>query len=129
MQEHPLARAAAHEHRRYRTHTCLLAPPLICTPHRPTAKPPEPQPKQQGGQGEKKDEPGEMAEKHKGEEGQMGKKDAPKTNARSAPKAIDPNAKEEALPEILRANCSKERLISVSVVNASARVIARWSAK
>lgn len=42
----------------------------------------------------KKDEPGEMAEKHKGEEGQMGKKDAPKTNARSAPRAIDPNAKE-----------------------------------
>jgi hypothetical protein len=57
-------------------------------------KPPEPKPKQQGSQGEKKDEPGEMAEKHKGEEGQMGKKDAPKTNARSAPKAIDPNAKE-----------------------------------
>jgi hypothetical protein len=59
-------------------------------------KPPEPQPKQAGGQKseEKKDEPGEMAEKHKGEEGQMGKKDAPKTNARSAPKAIDPNAKE-----------------------------------
>jgi hypothetical protein len=57
-------------------------------------KPPEPQPKQQGGQGEKKDEPGEMAEKHKGDEGQMGRKDAPKTNARSAPKAIDPNAKE-----------------------------------
>jgi pSer/pThr/pTyr-binding forkhead associated (FHA) protein len=44
---------------------------------------------------EKKDtEPGEMAEKHKGEEGQMGKKDAPKTNARSAPRAIDPNAKD-----------------------------------
>ncbi|HET8541815.1 MAG TPA: adventurous gliding motility protein GltG [Anaeromyxobacter sp.] len=57
-------------------------------------KPPEPKPKQPGGAGEKKDEPGEMAEKHKGEEGQMGKKDAPKTNARSAPKAIDPNAKE-----------------------------------
>ena len=57
-------------------------------------KPPEPKPKQPGGQGEKKDEPGEMAEKHKGEEGQMGRKDAPKTNARSAPKAIDPNAKE-----------------------------------
>jgi hypothetical protein len=57
-------------------------------------KPPEPQPKQAGGAGEKKDEPGEMAEKHKGDEGQMGKKDAPKTNARSAPKAIDPNAKE-----------------------------------
>jgi hypothetical protein len=43
---------------------------------------------------EKKDDSGEAAEKHKGEEGQMGKKDAPKTNARSAPKAIDPNAKE-----------------------------------
>ncbi len=57
-------------------------------------KPPEPLPKQKGGAGEKKDEPGEMAEKHKGDEGQMGRKDAPKTNARSAPKAIDPNAKE-----------------------------------
>jgi hypothetical protein len=39
-------------------------------------------------------EPGEMAEKHKGTEGQMGKRDAPKTNARSAPRAIDPNAKD-----------------------------------
>jgi hypothetical protein len=41
-----------------------------------------------------KESPGEMAERHKGTEGQMGKKDAPKTNGRSAPKAIDPNAKE-----------------------------------
>ncbi|WP_242395885.1 adventurous gliding motility protein GltG [Anaeromyxobacter oryzisoli] len=59
-------------------------------------KPPEapkPQPKEKTA-GEKKDDPGEMAEKHKGEEGKMGKKDAPKTNARSAPKAIDPNAKD-----------------------------------
>jgi hypothetical protein len=44
--------------------------------------------------GDKKGEPGEMAEKHKGEEGQMGRKDAPKTNGRSAPRAIDPNAKD-----------------------------------
>ena len=57
-------------------------------------KPPEPQPKVQAPKGEKKDDPGEMAAKAKGDEGQMGKKDAPKTNARSAPKAIDPNAKE-----------------------------------
>jgi hypothetical protein len=42
----------------------------------------------------KKEQPGEMAERHKGDEGQMGKRDAPKTNGRSAPKAIDPNAKE-----------------------------------
>jgi hypothetical protein len=42
----------------------------------------------------KKEAPGEMAERHKGTEGQMGKKDAPKTNGRSAPRAIDPNAKE-----------------------------------
>ena len=42
----------------------------------------------------RRSDPGEMAEKHKGDEGQMGKKDAPKTNARSAPKAIDPNAKD-----------------------------------
>ncbi len=41
-----------------------------------------------------KEDSGEMAEKHKGTEGQMGKKDAPKTNARSAPRAIDPNAKD-----------------------------------
>ncbi len=59
-------------------------------------KPPEVQPnKGRGQQDEQKgDESGEMAEKHKGEEGQMGRKDAAKTNARSAPKAIDPNAKE-----------------------------------
>jgi hypothetical protein len=57
-------------------------------------KPPEPKPQPKGDPGGKKDEPGEMAEKHKGDEGQMGKKDAPKTNARSAPKAIDPNAKD-----------------------------------
>ncbi|MHB8419853.1 MAG: adventurous gliding motility protein GltG [Myxococcales bacterium] len=37
---------------------------------------------------------GETAEKHKGEEGAMGKKNAPKRNSRSAPKAIDINAKE-----------------------------------
>ncbi len=57
-------------------------------------KPPEPQPKPPAGQKSEDKEPGELAEKHKGEEGQMGRKDAPKTNARSAPKAIDPNAKE-----------------------------------
>jgi pSer/pThr/pTyr-binding forkhead associated (FHA) protein len=42
----------------------------------------------------KNQDPGEAAERHKGTEGQMGKKEAPKTNARSAPKAIDPNAKD-----------------------------------
>jgi len=59
-------------------------------------EPPKPNPAEKGAKSEeKKDtEPGEMAEKHKGEEGQMGKKDAPKTNARSAPRAIDPNAKD-----------------------------------
>jgi hypothetical protein len=46
------------------------------------------------GEKAKDEQSGELAEKHKGEEGQMGKKDAPKTNARSAPRAIDPNAKE-----------------------------------
>jgi hypothetical protein len=56
-------------------------------------KPPEPAPKMAPSKGDKQDS-GEMAEKAKGEEGQMGKKDAPKTNARSAPKAIDPNAKD-----------------------------------
>jgi hypothetical protein len=43
---------------------------------------------------EKSDAGGEPAEKHKGDEGKMGKKDAPKNNARSAPRAIDPNAKD-----------------------------------
>ncbi len=62
-------------------------------------KPPEPQAKlnpalDKLAQELKGQEPGEMAEKHKGTEGQMGKKDAPRTNARSAPKAIDPNAKD-----------------------------------
>ena len=62
-------------------------------------KPPEEQPKQNKYLEKlkhdlKKEQPGEMAEKHKGDEGQMGKRDAPKTNGRSAPRAIDPNAKE-----------------------------------
>ncbi len=62
-------------------------------------KPPEPQAKlnpalDKLAQELKGQEPGEMAEKHKGTEGQMGKKDAPRTNARSAPRAIDPNAKD-----------------------------------
>ena len=40
-------------------------------------------------------QPGEMAERHKGKEGQMGKKDAPVDRKnRSAPKAIDINAKD-----------------------------------
>ncbi|GEL72152.1 adventurous gliding motility protein GltG [Myxococcus virescens] len=38
---------------------------------------------------------GEMAAKKSGDEGQMGKKDAPKTNNRTAPKG-DPNKKDEA---------------------------------
>jgi hypothetical protein len=62
-------------------------------------KPPEVQkPKPSADKGlaaeEKSDAGGEPAEKHKGEEGKMGKKDAPKTNGRSAPRAIDPNAKD-----------------------------------
>ncbi len=44
--------------------------------------------------GDSKKMKGEMAEKHKGSEGAMGKKDAPKRNTRAAPKAIDINAKE-----------------------------------
>jgi len=42
----------------------------------------------------RKEQSGEMAERHKGTEGQMGRKDAPRTNGRSAPRAIDPNAKD-----------------------------------
>jgi hypothetical protein len=81
--------------------TDVLADDLFKNPSRMAKfviKPPEvqkPKPAEKGPKsGEKKDDPGEMAEKHKGDEGQMGKKDAPKTNARSAPKAIDPNAKD-----------------------------------
>jgi hypothetical protein len=79
--------------------TDVLADDLFTNPSRMAKfviKPPEVQPKPPGrkGEAEKKEESGEAAEKHKGDEGQMGKKDAQKTNARSAPKAIDPNAKE-----------------------------------
>ncbi len=58
------------------------------------AEQPKPNPYLEKLQKDLKKDPGEMAERHKGEEGQMGKKDAPKTNGRSAPRAIDPNAKE-----------------------------------
>lgn len=44
---------------------------------------------------EKKKESGEIAQKHKGGEGQMGKKDAPKRSAHAAPKG-DPNNKDQA---------------------------------
>ncbi len=42
-----------------------------------------------------KQEQGEMAAKHRGDEGQMGKKDAPKRSAHAAPKG-DPNNKDQA---------------------------------
>ncbi len=77
--------------------TDIVADDLFKNPSRMAKfviKPPEPQKQAPGAKSEEKADPGEMAEKHKGEEGKMGKKDAPKTNARSAPKAIDPNAKE-----------------------------------
>ncbi len=44
---------------------------------------------------EKKKDSGEIAAKHKGDEGQMGKKDAPKRSAHAAPKG-DPNNKDQA---------------------------------
>ena len=44
---------------------------------------------------EKKKDSGEIAQKHKGDEGQMGKKDAPKRSAHAAPKG-DPNNKDQA---------------------------------
>jgi TonB family protein len=44
---------------------------------------------------EKKKEQGEIAAKRRGEEGQMGKKDAPKKNARAAPQG-DPSKKDQA---------------------------------
>ncbi|HET9551866.1 MAG TPA: AgmX/PglI C-terminal domain-containing protein, partial [Anaeromyxobacteraceae bacterium] len=80
--------------------TDTLADDLFKNPSRMAKfiiKPPEAPKKAEKLPGEKKskdDQSGEMAEKHKGEEGQMGKKDAPKTSGRSAPRAIDPNAKE-----------------------------------
>lgn len=61
-------------------------------------KPPEARPKRNPYldklKADLKKDPGEMAERHKGEEGKMGRRDAPKTSGRSAPRAIDPNAKE-----------------------------------
>ncbi|MCM2334922.1 MAG: AgmX/PglI C-terminal domain-containing protein [Anaeromyxobacteraceae bacterium] len=80
--------------------TDVLADDLFKNPSRMAKfiiKPPEapkPAEKLPGEKKEKSEQSGEMAEKHKGEEGQMGKKDAPKTSGKSAPKAIDPNAKE-----------------------------------
>lgn len=44
---------------------------------------------------QKKKESGEMAQKHKGDDGQMGKKEAPKRSAHAAPKG-DPNNKDQA---------------------------------
>ena len=79
--------------------TDIVADDLFKNPQRMAKfiiKPAEPPPKVASAP--KSDEPkkddGEAAAKAKGDEGQMGKKDAPKTNARSAPKAIDPNAKD-----------------------------------
>ncbi len=86
--------------RNYPYDTDVTADDLFKNPSRMAKfiiKPPEapkPAEKLPGDKRQKDDQAGEMAEKHKGDEGQMGKKDAPKTNARSAPKAIDPNAKE-----------------------------------
>ncbi len=56
-------------------------------------KPPEKNPILQ--KFEKKKDSGEVAQKHKGEEGQMGKKEAPKRSAHAAPKG-DPNNKDQA---------------------------------
>ncbi len=62
---------------------------------KPPSEQPKPNPYLEKLQRElRKEQPGEMAERHKGTEGQMGKRDAPRTNARSAPRAIDPNAKD-----------------------------------
>jgi TonB family protein len=44
----------------------------------------------------KSKEKGEAPAAFKGEEGKMGKRDAPNRNARAAPKAIDPNSKDQA---------------------------------
>ena len=56
-------------------------------------KPPEKNPILQ--KFEKKKDSGEIAQKHKDSEGQMGKKDAPKRSAHAAPKG-DPNNKDQA---------------------------------
>jgi len=83
----------------YPYETDVVADDLFKNPSRMAKfiiKPPEaPKPAEKLPGGKQKDEQaGELAEKHKGEEGQMGKRDAPRTTGRSAPKAIDPNAKE-----------------------------------
>jgi hypothetical protein len=86
--------------RDYPYDTDVVADDLFKNPSRMAKfiiKPPEvqkPKPAEANPQGDKKDDPGELAARHKGEEGQMGKKDAPKTSGRSAPRAIDPNAKD-----------------------------------
>jgi TonB family protein len=56
-------------------------------------KPPDP-PKPENG-AEKKKDSGEIAQKHKGDEGKMGKKDAPQRSAHAAPKG-DPSNKDQA---------------------------------
>jgi hypothetical protein len=63
----------------------IIKPPEVQAPKPSDSKTPS---------DEKKLQHGEEAEKHSGEEGRMGKKDAKQTNGRSAPKAIDPNAKD-----------------------------------
>lgn len=67
---------------------------FVAPPPAPVAKKPEP--KLAKGEIPKADKqpPGEAGERHRGAEGQMGKKDAPKVQARSAPKAIEPDDKE-----------------------------------
>jgi TonB family protein len=58
-------------------------------------KPPEPQKNPILDKFQKKKDSGEIAAKHKGDEGSMGKKDAPKRSAHAAPKG-DPNNKDQA---------------------------------
>ncbi|BDG08683.1 AgmX/PglI C-terminal domain-containing protein [Anaeromyxobacter paludicola] len=44
---------------------------------------------------ERAGDPGERAARHRGVEGQMGRKDAPRTEGRSAPRAVDPRSREQ----------------------------------
>ncbi|WP_373045501.1 AgmX/PglI C-terminal domain-containing protein [Vulgatibacter sp.] len=61
-------------------------------------------------------DPGQMAAKAAGDEGQMGKRDAPKRNTRSAPRAIDPNDKEQVKNQGILAMLGKGKNAGLSTI-------------
>ena len=61
-------------------------------------------------------DPGEAAAKAAGEEGKMGKRDAPQRNTRSAPRAIDPNDKEQVKNQGILAMLGKGQNAGLSTI-------------